>query len=198
MSCKKPFGYKAFEKWEVKMVNEKARRLIGKYGFTPSDEEDLRQKLLLHIFLKKKGGPTKVALRYSSPTAQILDNRIRDLIEQAQAKKREGDQKSDSLYMELGETDEGEPITHKDILGEDKSMSRTGKRRHAEENEIKLILSLAFDKLTPIQRRICRLLMKHKTLEEIAQILGIKRPTLYLEFQRIRVVFNKEGLGQYI
>ncbi|MCG3204907.1 MAG: hypothetical protein KCHDKBKB_01624 [Elusimicrobia bacterium] len=200
MSNQRKFGYTSFEKWEVKLAKKKARRLIGKFGFTQEDAGDLEQELLLHIFLRKKGGSAAAQLQSKgkSVMGRILDNRIRDLIEKAKSKKREGQLKSDSLHRELGQGEEGESVTYEDILSEDDSFGRSGKRRLAEEEEIRLALGSALGKLTSFQRRVCRLLMTYRTVDKVATAVRMKRPTLYLEINRIRAVFDEEGLGGYI
>ncbi len=200
MSNKGKFGYEAFEKWEVSLVKRKARRLIGKFGITPSNVEDLEQELFLHIFLRKKGGSSNAQVQFQgkSVMSRILDNRVRDIIEKAKTKKREGDLKSDSLHRELGQTEEGESMTYEDILSEDESLWRIGRRRLVDEEEIRHALRSTLSKLSPFQRKVCRLLMRHKKISGVAVALHMKRPTLYLEIERIRAVFDEEGLGGYI
>lgn len=200
MSNQRKFGYEAFEKWEVSLVKKKARKLIGKFGITESNVEDLEQELFLHIFLKKKGGSSKAQVRHQgkSVMAQILDNRVRDIIEKAQTKKREGDLKSDSLHRELGQSEEGDSMTYEDVLSEDKALWRIGRKRLVDEQETRHALHSTLGKLSPFQRKVCRLLLKHQKISNVAKALGMKRPTLYLEIERIREIFDEEGLGEYI
>lgn len=199
MSSRRKFGVKSFEQWEMKLVKEKARKLIGKYGFVEEDIEDLKQDLMLHIFLRKKGGSTSAQVKSKTRVVmnRILDNRIRDLIEKAQSMKREGNLKSQSLHRELGQGEDGEPFTYEDVLSEDESMTRSGKRRVADEEEVRLAMALALGKLTSLQRRVCRLLMTQKTVGKVAKSVRIRRDALYEEIKRIRAIFDKEGLGEY-
>jgi len=200
MSSQRKFGYKAFARWEVELVKRKAKRLIGKFGFTPEDVGDLEQELLLHIFMKKKG--SRAHVRPKPPEKSIMhrmiDNRVRDIIDKAQTKKRGGHFKSESLHRELGQTAEGDSLTYEDVLTEDESLGRLGKRRLAEESEMKSAIGSAFQRLSPYQRKVCRLLMRHPTIGNVANALRLKRPTLYIELKRIREIFDEEGLSGYV
>lgn len=200
MSSRKTFGKKSFEKWEEALAKKKAVKLIGKFGITKEDAKDVEQELLLHIYLRKKGGSSTSQIRSKgkSALARILDNRIRDIIEKVKTKKREGDLKSDSLHRELGQNEQGESITFEDILSEDEAIGRRGKRSVMDEQEIRSALGSTLEKLSPFQRKVCRLLIKHQTIGQVAKVLRMKRPTLYLEFKRIRAVFDEEGLGDYV
>ena len=47
-------GYEKLAKWEEQFTEGKVRNLSGHYGLTAESLEDLRQELLLHLWLKRQ------------------------------------------------------------------------------------------------------------------------------------------------
>jgi predicted DNA-binding protein YlxM (UPF0122 family) len=53
--------------------------------------------------------------------------------------------------------------------------------------------------LNPKQKKLCYLLgQKGITIKEVSELLKTPRTTVYDEIKRIRAVFMKEGLNEYI
>ena len=59
-------------------------------------------------------------------------------------------------------------------------------------------LSRALGKLTARQRRLCQVLKEGYTMEEASEILKTPRTTLYDEKERIKALFFKENLRDYL
>lgn len=188
-----------FSKWEIELAQGKAKGLVGKYGFTAADLPDIEQELLLEIHLKRN-----VASKWSKRTAtdrtilsRILDNRIRQIIETASAKKR-GGTITDSLEMPAGHNDEGEIVTLGDLLGEDRVVfhSRIPSAKHPQ--DLRIDLSLKSGKFSSLQLRLNALFMEGRSIAEAAKILGLPRTTLHHEVARLRELFRREGLDAYL
>jgi len=200
MEKRRTVGYEAFEAWEVAMAHGKARGLVGKHGFTYEDLPDLEQELLLEIHLKRgtRDNWTHVEASQKTVLRKILDNRIRDIIDAIRTDKRRIQTLSKSLSQEiLSDEDEGS-LTYEDVLSEDSSPTRTGKKPSAEEDELRSVLSEQMGQLSDSQKMICKLLMRGTSVSEAAESLGMKRTTLYRELERMRKVFYKEGLHEYL
>jgi len=75
---------------------------------------------------------------------------------------------------------------------EDKNFDKTLK------SDKKEIVLKALEKLSNRQQEICRSIMDGCSLNETGRKLNIPRATLYDEVLRIREVFRKEGLNDYL
>ena len=201
MSKQKIVGYAAFARWEVELARGKARGLIGSYGFSESDLGDIEQELLLQMFLKRETRESWVCIKASARTvmSRILDNRIRDIIKAIKTGKREGLLASQSLYEQLcRESDDEDALTYEDVLSEDQSILRRGRRLLTDDHDLGISLSMVLDRLTDIQKSACRLLRQGLSVTEVADQLGMKRTTLNNEIKRMQKVFYREGLGDYL
>ncbi|MBL8012830.1 MAG: sigma-70 family RNA polymerase sigma factor, partial [Candidatus Omnitrophica bacterium] len=66
-------------------------------------------------------------------------------------------------------------------------------------SDINLILLNALEKLSGRQQELCRLIREEGlNLNQVSKKLNIPRATLYDEVLRIREVFRKEGLKDYL
>ncbi|MCG3204359.1 MAG: hypothetical protein KCHDKBKB_01074 [Elusimicrobia bacterium] len=198
VSNKKRGSYEAFEKWEEKMVEKKVSGLIGRYGFTPTDVGDLKQELFIQIHLYRKGKGASAKEKEKSWVGRILDNRLRNIIEAVKTEKRKTQLRSDSLHKELSRDENEGVVTYEDILREDQSPARRGRKLVVEEDEMRQVLSFGMRRLTTFQKKVSRLLLKGHTVTEVSEILKVKRTTLNDEIRRIRKSFSQEGLGEYI
>lgn len=194
-------GYEAFAKSEVNLARGKARGLVGKYGFTTEDIPDLEQELLLAIHCKRdamaKLSDTKATWR--TITSRILDNHIRDIIDDLKRDKRCINTRLESLDDNLPDTGEADDsLNYADILDEDLALARRGRKPIQQEEELRLALSLKLAILSDSQRNICALLMDGFNVSEIAESLGIGRTTLCREIKRMRKLFYENGLHEYL
>jgi len=194
---KKTVGYEAFAKWEIELSKGKAKSLIGKYGFTEVDMKDLEQELLLQIFRTRKTWRSWKKVKASEKTivSRILDNRIRNITRLLRTSKRHIHTHKESLQKYHSEDS---LLTHGDILDEDMALARVGRNKMAKEKELRLSLSLAFEKLTDFQKKVCELLLKGYKISHAAKILKMNRLTLHKELRRMRKIFYQEDLDGYI
>lgn len=128
--------------------------------------------------------------------AQVVRNKLTDLIREQAAEKRAGEHETLSLDAALDGSDDG--LTLADQLADDESAQQDEAgavdHRHA-----RIDIGRALGRLTPIQRQLCQMLGEEGlSVKEAAERLRIPRGTLYEEIKRIRRVFADQGLGDYL
>ena len=201
MSKQKIVGYAAFARWELDLARGKARGLIGNYGFTESDLKDIEQEMLLQVYLKRgtRGSWAEVTASERTVMSRILNNRIRDIIDVVKTKKRKFQTNAESLHRKLSTSgDDEDTLTLEETLSEEQSFSRQGGITLKQEEEIRLALARSLEKLTDIQRRVCDLVLKGLNITQVATTLGVRRKKVHKELSRMRSVFDRDGLGEYI
>lgn len=183
--------------WEIAVT----KRLVGEYRrrsrlLAREEFDDLMQDCLAHwIMVRRKlqpnPGPPPVAYM-----AQVVRNKLTDLIREQAAEKRAGEHEALSLDAALEGSDDG--LTLADVLADDESAQQDEAgavdHRHA-----RIDIGRALAGLTPIQRQLCQMLGEEGlSVKEAAERLRIPRGTLYEEIKRIRRVFADQGLGDYL
>ena len=183
--------------WEIatakKLVSEYRRkhRILEREQF-----EDLMQECLAHWIVARRRIPPEPDPRPPvSYMAQVLRNKLTDMVREMSAEKRAGDTGALSLDASLDGTEDG--ITLGDVLADeqaDPAGSGDVDSRHA-----RIDLSRVMALLTPAQQRLCQLLGEEGlSIKEAAERLRIPRGTLYEEIKRIRRIFDQQGLGNYL
>jgi RNA polymerase sigma factor (sigma-70 family) len=191
-------NYKGFfEDWEiaiaVRVVNE-ARipdSLVSQEPF-----EDLLQEVLTHwYFVRDKYDPSRGASKQTF-MSKVIRNKLRDLEDTAEADIRKAAYVAESLDRPLDEED-AESDTAYDIT--DPSMIVGATRDPTLDVPRSKDVSEAIKALRPMERRLCQLLMDGGyTGAEMAELLGIDRSTFYEKRKRIRALFEKRGLKDYL
>jgi RNA polymerase sigma-70 factor (ECF subfamily) len=185
------------DKWEIavskKVVSEFRRRsrLLARDDF-----DDLVQDCLLHWMVVR----TKLASDSGTPPvtymAQVLRNKLTDLIREQGAEKRAGDLGVVSLDATVDGSDDG--MTLAESL-EEAHSKQAGEMGETHRHHLRMDLLRAMARLTPSQQRLCVMLVEDGlSITEAAEQLRIPRSTLYEELKRIRKVFVDEGLGDYL
>jgi RNA polymerase sigma-70 factor (ECF subfamily) len=185
------------QRWEIagtkKLVGEFRRR---SRSLAREEFDDLVQECLAHwIVVRRKLAPDPAA----PPTAymaQVVRNKLTDLIREQAAEKRAGEQEALSLDAALDGSDDG--LTLGDLLADDESAQQDD-AGFVDRNHARIDIGRALALLTPLQRQLCLMLGEEGlTVKEAAERLRIPRGTLYEEIKRIRQVFADQGLGDYL
>jgi RNA polymerase sigma-70 factor (ECF subfamily) len=185
------------QRWEIAVT----KKLVGEFrrrsrSLAREEFDDLVQECLAHwIVVRRKLAPDPGA----PPTAymaQVVRNKLTDLIREQAAEKRAGEQEALSLDAALDGSDDG--LTLADLRADTESTKPDDpgavERRHA-----RIDIGRALAGLTPIQRQLCQMLGEEGlSIKEAAERLRIPRGTLYEEIKRIRRVFADQGLGDYL
>lgn len=185
------------QRWEIAVT----KKLVGEFrrrsrSLAREEFDDLVQECLAHwIVVRRKLAPDPAA----PPTAymaQVIRNKLTDLIREQAAEKRSAEHEALSLDAALEGSDDG--LTLADLLADDESAQQDEAgavdHRHA-----RIDIGRALAGLTPIQRQLCQMLGEEGlSVKEAAERLRIPRGTLYEEIKRIRRVFADQGLGDYL
>ncbi|HMW31219.1 MAG TPA: sigma-70 family RNA polymerase sigma factor, partial [Plasticicumulans sp.] len=158
--------------------------------------DDLMQECLAHwIVVRRKLAPDPDAPPVGY-MAQVIRNKLTDLIREREADKRAGEQEALSLDAALDGSDDG--LTLADLLAEEESAQQD-EAGAVDRHHARIDIGRALARLTPVQRQLCRMLGEEGlTVKEAAERLRIPRGTLYEEIKRIRRVFADQGLGDYL
>jgi RNA polymerase sigma-70 factor, ECF subfamily len=179
------------------LIRHKARQLVGTYGFTEADRDDLEQELRVDL-LRRIGKYNPAKAKLSTFTARIVEHCIATIIEARKAAKRDYRECDCSLNdpVTFEDGDEGE-------LG-DTVACETYLRRlspasgaHINRRDMAIDLAAVLRRLNREQQLLCSLLREHTVLE-ISEICQIPRGTLYDRIKEIRIVFEDAALGDYV
>jgi RNA polymerase sigma-70 factor (ECF subfamily) len=158
--------------------------------------DDLMQDCLTHwIVVRRKllSDPAAPPVAYM---AQVVRNKLTDLIREQEADKRAGEQDALSLDAPIDGSDDG--VTLAELLA-DSETPATNEAGAIDPRHARIDIGRAMTRLTPVQRRLCRMLGEEGlSIKEAAERLRIPRGTLYEEIKRIRKVFADQGLGDYL
>ncbi len=185
------------QRWEIAVT----KKLVGEFrrrsrSLAREEFDDLMQECLAHwIVVRRKLAPDPDAPPVAY-MAQVIRNKLTDLIREQAADKRAGEQDALSLDASLDGSEDG--VTLAELLADNESAQPDDPgavdRHHA-----RIDIGRALARLTPVQRQLCQMLGEEGlTIKEAAERLRIPRGTLYEEIKRIRKVFADQGLGDYL
>jgi RNA polymerase sigma-70 factor (ECF subfamily) len=121
---------------------------------------------------------------------RVVRNKLNDLVRERQAYKRRISHLATSLDEPLGDDDDS------DALGETIPDTQPAPILQI---ELKIDLSKVLEKLSPKQKQLSELLAEGGlSIKEASEVLETPRATIYDEIKRIRTLFLKEGLEDYL
>lgn len=195
----------SFQDWEIAI----AKKVVGEFRkegtcLEREDFDDLLQECLTHwYFAKDDYDPTREATQKTF-MGRIIRNKLTDLIRERESNKRKIKHVAVSLFDPLGDNENSLLINEEslrlidtiDIEGIPDADAPPNAFRQC---DLKIDLSKALQKLTPQQRELCRLLGEEGlTIAEASEYLNARRSTVYDELKRMRTMFMKVGLGDYL
>lgn len=159
------------------------------------DFDDLLQECLTHWFFTKDDYDPGREASQKTFMGRIIRNKLTDLVREREADKRKIAHLAVSLDEPLGD-DEDSPALIDQIDGDTVTQAP---HNHFLEIQLKIDLSKSLQKLTPQQKSLCNLLgEKGLSVKEASDYLKTPRSTIYDEIKRIRTIFMKEGLEDYL
>lgn len=166
--------YPDFSDFEVRLVKDAVSRMLRGGLFAPQDREDLEQELMLYIWEKKKEVPSLESGPEDSFRAMIttfVNKKVKELV------RVRGECANEICYPEV--------------------FNRS--REDVEEKSVmKMHLRAVLKELPPQQRRIAGMLFRGMRFTDIADELNITPSGVYSHIQKIREVFRREGLDEYL
>jgi len=184
-----------FEDWEFAI----AGKLIGEYRrvwpcLEREELEDLMQECLTHWALVRDRHDAAREASRQTFMASVVRNKLRDMTRSRRAHRRKVNYVATSLDEPQGG---GESSS---ALGDE--LDETGglavRRGALSQIELRLDLERTTAKLTQRQRRLCDLLREGFSVADASRVLRTPRSTLSDEITRIRKVFERAGLDDYL
>ena len=178
-------------------IRHKARQLIGKYGLTPDDDEDLQQEMALDLLVRlPKFDPGRACL--STFIARIVERKISTIIRHRTRAKRDYRCRVYSLDERIENADDCSTLH--DVISQGDCDLRVGRygRPEIERIDLRIDVSLVLAKLPPELRALARRLYT-QSITEVARELRVSRSTLYeTGIARLREAFEDKGLDEYL
>lgn len=177
-------------------IRHRVNRLLGRFGFTSQDREDLEADLRAHLISRLSSyRPERGA--QTSFVAEVLLNRTRRLIEARKASRRWipiGLSLDETVEDEDGmELDRSEAFDHDDYLLRSNRAARPAQEAH----ELRLDVEKAVRALPPDLADLCRRLLT-QTVRQVCDETGVPKSTVHYRMVRIRRLFEKQGLRSYV
>ena len=193
--------YDGIDPFAVRLIKKRARHLVGRAGFGPSDVPDLEQELVMDLLARLPKFQEGRAAREAF-IAVAIKHRAATLVEAQLAEKRDYRKVSFSLDQEStgkdGKKRDGyERLEHEKTRNPDDGSRRNP--RHPDQTEkiaLALDLKKVLQKLSPDLRELCDLLLE-LNVSEAAQAAGLSRDTLYRRIKTLRETFESEGLREF-
>lgn len=168
----------------LNLIRSKARKLVGNYGFTWADFDDIQQEMLLELVQRLPNFDSSRSPLTAFIT-RVVKNKRADIIARRLSPSKEHFREEVSLNKPLHQ--EGRAVELCDTLveatGPDKSLGIDFER--------------ALAGLPADQRRLWGLRVQGLTLTEIATQSGIARATLYGRWAKLCEHLKQAGLGVY-
>ena len=183
--------------WEIATAKKVVAECRRRYRILEREEfEDLMQECLTHwVVVRRRIPPEPDAPPPVAYMAQVVRNKLTDLVREMTADKRAGDPGAFSLEEPVDGSEDG--LTLGEVLADervDPASSGGMDTRHA-----RIDMDRAMALLTPAQQRLCRMLGEEGlSIKEASEKLRIPRGTVYEEIKRIRRIFDLQGLGDYL
>ncbi|MBK7664270.1 MAG: sigma-70 family RNA polymerase sigma factor [Sterolibacteriaceae bacterium] len=185
------------QRWEIAVT----KKLVGEFrrwsrSLAREEFDDLMQECLAHWIVVRRKLPPDPDAPPVAYMAQVIRNKLTDLIREQAADKRAGEQDALSLDASLDGSDDG--MTLADLLADNES-AQPDDPGAVERRDARIDIGRVLARLTPVQRQLCHMLGEEGlTIKEAAERLRIPRGTLYEEITRIRRAFADQGLGDYL
>lgn len=189
--------YEGIDDYASQIIKYKAKRLIGRFGFTESDLEDLEQELILDL-LRRLPMYNPARAQRNTFIARVVEHKIATIIESQKAGMRDYRLCRWSLNDRL-EDEEGGSVERMETINQEDYLLRTGKlsRPLDELRALTIDVRRAMEQLPPELRELCRCLMSD-TFTRISRETGIPRGTIYEFIKKLRVIFEDAGLRDYL
>ena len=153
--------------------------------------EDLLQECLVHWFFIKDQYRSEEGVGERTFLNRIIRNKLADIARIKGAYKRKVFYMSESLDA-MDEDEELSGAKEKALMVEEKTVEKITTA------ELPDALARATADLSFRQKQLCRFLSEGTSLVKVGEKMNIPRTTLQEEVKRIREVFRKEGLEEYL
>jgi RNA polymerase sigma-70 factor (ECF subfamily) len=186
--------------YAVKLISFKARQLIGQYGFTEADRDDIEQNLTVDLLQRQpKFNPSRASLH--TFIDRIVNHAVASLVERQSAACRDYRRNGVSLNdpVAVGGVDD-EPTEVGDLIDQDTYLRSTGQPAMHLPDQVALHVYLGrfLSMVPPELSDLCARLAAGQTMSDIARETGIPRPTLYDHRAKLAALADSADLRVYV
>lgn len=184
-----------------KFTNDFIRRtvdLLVAEGKVPArDRDDMIQDLRTELLTSLSNFNGDMG-RWSTFVKTVINRRVKSLLRRQNSERNGGQETITSLNETIRDADDN-PIDQALTIPEDARFPWLVPDRTSdiERTELEMDLETVFQKLSPEDRDLCERL-KYQGVREIARELGICRSTLLGRLKKIRRLFERSGLRDYL
>ncbi|MCK9554991.1 sigma-70 family RNA polymerase sigma factor [bacterium] len=178
-----------FENWEIAV----ATKVIKRYqndgtSLRYESFEDLLQECLIQWFYSRDKYDSERGALKTTYMSRIVTNKLHDISRKRSTDKRKILHESYSLDHLSGDEDSESEVDG--LFADTDTVIQT---------DLKITLTETYSQLTADQQRLCALMRDgYSNITELSEIMGIGRATVYREKERIKNVFEKEGLKDFL
>ena len=185
-----------FDRFTRGIIRRKVKQLIGRAGFTQQDREDLEQDLFVRVLQSLPRFNPDVAHRNKFITT-VVERYVANILRNKRADKRDH-RRICSLNVTIEVAEEG-PAELADTIGDRELDARLGRQRCSDEEMSGLAMDLAeFIAGLPEDWQTLLELRKSRTMQQVADEMGVPRTTLNDWMRRIRQRCEDTGLRDYL
>ena len=187
--------FDGIDDYAADLIRYKARQLVRRPEFSPSDQEDLEQEMVLDLLRRLPRYDPRRAQR-STFIARIVEHKIATLIEYQRAAKRDSDRQGPSLNRDIADG-EGHTTDAIQAVDQEAYLKRLGIefRPQRDRTDLRLDLEDALRRLPDDLRSLCEML-RSMSVQEIAKAVGMPRPSVYDAIKRVKARLGEEGFQE--
>jgi RNA polymerase sigma-70 factor (ECF subfamily) len=184
-------------RYAAALIKRKASELVGGYGFTESDREDIEQDLWVDLINRESGFDPKKGAE-TTLIKTVVNNRVATLIEHREARKR--DWRTDVCSLDENiEGDNKDGCLRHEVVTKDTYLrtTRESVQIEAECQDRHLDVRRAIQSLSPGLQKIALLLSEMRPID-VARVTGIPRTTINDKRKAIRRIFEAKGIDDWV
>jgi len=185
----------SLSKYARTLIACKARRLVGRAGFTRSDVEDIQSELTLHLLERlPRFNPKKS--RLNTFITRVVEDMAEKLVRHRTMEKRDFQREACSLNEDI-KNGEGVLTERAETLSREEHDVRLRGRAPQNASDMALDVERVMSRLPKELRELCELLQT-MSVTDAARKLGIPRSTVRGRVRKLREVFHKAGVQDYL
>lgn len=190
-------GFEDIDEHSRWLVRHKAEQLVGHYGFTESDVEDIEQELIIHLLLRLRSYESSRGER-TTFVESVVRNKIRSIIKEERQSGRYDHRLIGRSLDERVATNTDDGCLFGETLSSDSIHLPNGRRKQtaAEQSDLRVDLGRTLSAMTPEMRDLC-VRLAQSSIADIVQDTGIPRHKIQWLRTRIRRVFVRFRLDEY-
>jgi len=184
--------YDGVDQYALWLIQTKAKQLAGRYGFSPSDREDLEQELMLDLLQRLPRFDPSRAKRKTFIN-RVVDHAVASLVKRQKAEKRDYRRNGGSLSKDV-EAPDGGLVERGNTLSAD-----TGQAGRSDEAGCLLVFDVrTVILILPEDLRELTVRLRTQSVAQAARGMGVPRQILHERVKRLRCLFENAGLRNYL